>query len=105
MIGMKDGYLSVVCGCDEAAGTTKTLGNPLTCTVPVNSWVVFDYTGTTLFHQVAAVGTPAIPPSPVHNPSASNPAPSFSFQATLPTATYQFQDRFETQLTGQIVTR
>jgi hypothetical protein len=104
MVGVRDGYLSIICGCDEAAGTVKLAGSALTCTVPVNTWVVFDYSTTTLFHQIIPLGTPAISTSPLRNPSAAIPVPSHVVQLTT-LATYRFADRFSSALSGQIVTR
>lgn len=104
LIGVNDGYISILCGCDESAGTIKTDGQPLTCTVPVGTWVVFDFSRNKLFHQIVPVGTPALVASGVSNPSAAEPLLSHSFQATS-LATYAFKDQFQNGITGSIVTR
>lgn len=97
-----DTFLENLCGCQEAGNTVIDPPNPLTCTIPVGTTVVFYYTGTKMIHEIASTGSPSFENSAVSNPKASNPIRSFA--VTFNTAgDYFFEDVYNQALNGEIV--
>jgi hypothetical protein len=102
-IGVSDGLIAVLCGCDESGGAWQTFDTGLTCTVRPGTTVVFHYLGTRLRHQI--ITTPssasAFSPSPISDPIED---PGIRAHAvTLTTGTYTFTDAFDSRLASTLV--
>ncbi|MCC7440683.1 MAG: hypothetical protein IT285_03555 [Bdellovibrionales bacterium] len=97
-----DGTLMRVCGCQEADGTVALPENAITCTVAAGTTVVFLYRGTSIPMQILSVGTPEFQSSAPSLPTSTVQlkAHPVTFDAV---GTYEFEDRFTPNLTGQIV--
>ena len=102
LVGVRDGFLEVLCGCTETAGTVVTNGQTLSCTVSQNTWVVFDYSTTRLTHQIISTSTPSFVDSPVRQAGENESSLSHAVKFET-TGTYTFQDRYFSGLKGQIV--
>lgn len=100
LIEVGDGFARIHCGCQEAAFTTSSASNPLTCTVASGTTVFFDYSAATLQHQIVASGTPDFAPSARWEPESSFKAHPVQFTTS---GTYGFKDLFHPATTGQIV--
>lgn len=103
LVAVGDGFLEILCGCNEAAGTTVT-STALTCTVNSGTTVVFQYVGPKLKHQILSTttGGQTFPHSPVSDPAVTPGVRSHAFRPSV-AGTYSFTDAFNSGLTGQIV--
>ena len=102
VIRVQDGFLEILCGCTEAAGTVSAAGSPLTCTLSSGDNVIFDYRGSRNAHQIVSSGTPSFPSSPAKVRGSAMRIHTHGF--SLDTAgTYSFSDNFDQQLTGQLI--
>lgn len=104
-VAITDGFLQILCGCQEASGTSPTPPATLTCTVPVDTTVVFQYLNTSLTHEVIPAGALTFPASPVSNPAAGlqNGFVRSHFVRFSTTGTYDFEDAYNSSLSGHIV--
>lgn len=101
-IAVYDGFLKIICGCNEAAGTQSIPPATLTCTIPVNTLFTFSYLGTLTTHQIISEGTPSFAASPLSNPLARSPIRTHTVE--LKTAgTYVFKDALQSTLSGQLI--
>jgi plastocyanin len=101
-IGVRDGILQRLCGCNEAAGEFQAPEVPLVCTVPAGTTVFFQFITTRLRHQIVSIGQPAFPPSPVSDPAGTQKVNSYAVVVT-PAGTYAYEDNYDNALSGQIV--
>lgn len=103
MIGVTDGGLRILCGCDETSGSFFGPNDPLTCTARVNTVVNFVYTGSRNWHQIDGVGSPRLPTSHRYDPNGDNELPSVHAVKLDEAGTYEFRDNATLSLTGSIV--
>jgi hypothetical protein len=96
-----DGYLRVLCGCTEPAGTLATAGSSLTCTAPAGTTFFILFLTNHTRHQIVSTGAPAFPPSPVSTGDQGS-ITAHAFSLATP-GTYAFRDSFNAALTGQLV--
>ena len=101
-IGVGDGYLSVLCGCQEKGGAVTLPPSKLTCTVHQGTYVFFHYIGPTLNHQIISNGQPSFDPGPLSISHNSNIVRTHVVHLTT-TGTYSFIDSQEGVLAGQII--
>lgn len=102
LIGVRDGFLQNLCGCNEPSGTTASPGQTLTCTLPAGTWVVFDFSNTVLAHQIVSTGANSFPASAPKDPSKPGVVLNHAVQFTT-AGTYTFQDTFEPSVNGQVI--
>ena len=104
IVGVHDGFLQILCGCTETAGTSATPPAALTCTVAAGTVVVFEYVGTSARRQIRSTASAALTfaGSPVVDPhEATSPR---AHAVRLSTAgTYAFEDELDASLNGSIV--
>jgi plastocyanin len=101
-IQVGDGFLEILCGCQEAGGVVVGTPANITCTVPSGTVVLFLYLGTELEHQIVSSGGLSFPSSSVSNPQDPNPIRTAAAQFTA-SGTYDFQDAFNQGIQGKIV--
>ncbi len=102
-IGITDGLVAILCGCDESGGAWQTFDTGLTCTVRPGTTVVFHYIGNRVRHQVisAAASASSFSPSPISDP---NEDPKIRAHAvTLAAGTYIFTDAFDSRLAANLI--
>jgi len=104
LVGVHDGFLSVLCGCAEASGTTSTVAGGLTCTVASGTAVTFQYVGTKLRHQILSTttGGQTFTSSELSDPIQIPGVRAHGVLLTT-TGTYTFQDAFYSNMSGQII--
>jgi hypothetical protein len=103
-----DGFLQALCGCAESsAAIFPAGGDPLTCTVPVGTTVLFLYTGALTTHQIfpASPGlfTPGPPAIPLNLDDANNYI-VFPVSLTAP-GDYGFFDAYVPGVSGVLIAR
>lgn len=101
-IGITDGLVAILCGCDEAGGAWQTFDTGLTCTVRPGTTVVFHYIGIRVRHQIISAPSSAssFSPSPISDP---NDDPGIRAHAvTLTAGTYTFTDAFDSRLAATL---
>lgn len=101
-INVTDGFLRIICGCAEAAGTIATPPTTLTCTVPAGTTVFFYYEATTLRHQIIPTGSPSFVPSPINDPKDIRSMRSHAVKLDA-SGTYPFADAMNTTINGQLI--
>lgn len=102
-IGVTDGLVAILCGCDETGGAWQTFDTGLVCTVRPATTVVFHYIGHRVRHQIitAPVSTSSFSPSPISDPTEDPVIRAHS--VTLPAGTYTFTDAFDSRLAATLV--
>lgn len=102
LIGVSDGFFTILCGCLENAGTVIIPPTHLTCTVPRETAVFFQWIGTYASHQIVSTGEPSFNPSPINPPG--HPELSQTYVVRFPEpGNYEFKDLIQGQLIGQII--
>jgi hypothetical protein len=104
LIGVYDASLTILCGCDESAGTTAIKPASLTCTVPSGTQVTFSFQDKTRKHQILSSGPKSFASSAVFDPNADAPIGAHGFRTTE-TGIFAFVDAFDSTLSGQIISR
>jgi hypothetical protein len=104
LIGVFDGFLQLMCGCDEADGTRNSPPQKLSCTVKKGSHVLFQYMDVRQDHQIKSTGSPSFLSSPLVGPEEleSQGVHSVTF-STL--GTYDFEDAVDQGAQGRIIVR
>jgi hypothetical protein len=102
-IEVQNGFLRILCGCQEAEGSIATNANTLTCTVAPDSLIVFNYAGT-FQHRIVSSGTPSFPSGPIFDPLAEKTTRVHSIQLSA-SGTYSFVDAFDPAISGQVIVR
>jgi hypothetical protein len=100
-IGLGAGYAMIVCGCQEAKGVVQP-PSILTCTVPVNTQVFFQYMDFSNYHQIVPNGQPGFEPAPPNSPLSEAPVRVHAVQFKS-AGTYGFKDFYFESLQGRIV--
>jgi hypothetical protein len=104
-VGIGDGYFQTLCGCDEPAGRFFGASTTLTCTVPLNTTVIFYFLASHGVHQIRSVGTPDFPASPISDPGQSELAVRAHAIRPVATGIYRFQDITNHTASGQVIIR
>lgn len=98
-----DSVLRTGCGCSEGEGITT---DAITCTIQAGKTVIFDFSGSTIPHQIKSEGSPSFPSSPpfpgLEEAEETNQADVHAFQLTE-TGTYRFSDTHHPHLSGRII--
>ncbi len=106
-IGVTDGQVAILCGCDEPGGSWVANASGLVCTVPSGTIVTFHYINPVNRHQI--VSTPGevdvFTPSAVHDPLARVVIRAHAVSLTGPGADFDFTDTFDSTLSGTISVR
>ena len=102
-VGVRDGFLMVICGCVEPAGAVIPAPASLTCTVPKNTTVFFQYIGNVLRHQIIPTGALTFDPSPLSDPTGQIVLISSHPVQFDTSGTYLFIDAIDNSLSGQII--
>lgn len=102
-IGVGDGFLEFLCGCTGQPPATTVLPAPanLTCHVPLNTTIVFQYIGIQTQHQIVNSSGLSFPSGPVITPGPGNVTTSTA--TFIQTGTYGFQDDYDLALQGSII--
>lgn len=99
-----EGFMALLCGCNEGNGVIVVQGGSATCTVALGTRVIFNFSGVRNRHQIVGEGTPYLGASTVIDPSQAGHYPLIPFVATLPaTGSYAYRDAFNAAVFGQIV--
>jgi hypothetical protein len=101
-ISIQDGFSRRLCGCQETGSDPILPPAALTCTVSRGTVVFFHFYGTRLAHQIASVGTPSFPASPLADSLAIEPVLTHSVSLGQ-AGTYQFNDLIDQTITGSII--
>jgi hypothetical protein len=106
-LGVTDGKVAILCGCDEAGGTWVTNSGNLQCTVPSGTVVVFHYINPVNRHQVVSKPTEAdvFPPSGVSYRGQSSGVRAHAITVTGPGTDYEFTDTFDSTLSARVTVR
>ncbi|MBC7692208.1 MAG: hypothetical protein H7222_10595 [Methylotenera sp.] len=102
-IAVHDGSLQHICGCTESTGQSVVYPPAaLTCTVPVDTFVLFYFLDTHLRHQLVPQGTSGFNAGAPFNPErpSSNKVHSAGFSQT---GSFAFKDVFLPTVQGVIV--
>ena len=100
-IGVGDGFFEFLCGCTggPAGGTFVPTPGNLTCHVPSGTVVMFEYIAIQTEHQIVSSGGLPFASAPPVLPGGVT-ASAAQFQTV---GTYNFQDAYNTALTGAII--
>jgi hypothetical protein len=101
-IGVYDGFLQRLCGCQEGNSQGIRSGTALTCTIPLNTTLTFLYVATQIPHQIQSVGTPSFTSSAYSDPTGPNPVPAHAVTFRV-AGSYAFRDLTDPGLSGTIV--
>jgi hypothetical protein len=101
-IGIGSNYSVILCGCQEAQGQVVQAPDLLTCTVPANTHVFFQYMDQTAYHQIVPSGQPDFQPGPPNSPLSEAPVLSYVIKLKNP-GTYGYKDFYFESLQGRIV--
>jgi hypothetical protein len=93
---VQDGFMKIICGCEEAPGTVVAQPNSLTCSLSRTTVLFFDYSGTSLPHQIYSSEGAFAP---------SNPDVKVHPVTMNVSGTFAFSDRYNSNLLGKIVVR
>ena len=104
VIGVADGQVARLCGCNEAGGQWVTNNANLVCTVPSGTTVVFQYLAVASSHQIvsAPASVKTFAPSTVFSPKSEPVVRAYAVKL-IESGTYAFTDRFDSTLAAQIV--
>ncbi len=101
-----DGHFENFCGCEDAGqnGTVQSPPSALSCKVTSGKTVYFQIMGNTLYHQIISTDSPKkFEASFVHKPNLKNRNWPYAIILTETSVTYNYQDAFNSAMTGQII--
>jgi hypothetical protein len=106
-IGVTDGMVAILCGCDEAVGWVANSAN-LQCTVPSGTTVAFHYINPVYRHQIVSkpTETDTFTPSTVYDREATPVIRAHAVTLTgAPGREFEFTDQFDSSLSARITLR
>lgn len=106
-IGVTDGQVAILCGCDEPGGSWVANASGLECTVPSGTTVAFHYINPVNRHQIVSApgGSQVFTPSAVHDPLARVVIRAHAITVDGVGEGFDFTDAFDSTLSGTISVR